>query len=1396
MPWGLPWVIDALPTALAWEVVASCEQWEQLVPRRTIDALKTYAKGECGTDDGRWLDGEFSKNTSRIMAEIAEDISRVQPRPSVLITSPDLSEEDRAALNELGRLLNIGIDHKQRLVEENRSAEVKAALRLLGSAGMFNANLGLQLIEAADIAGEATLATALSRLLDEAKDNKTTVFGPCTAMVGDERFAPVFAALRHTRWPADLPDWQKLRLPSLLEALWTDPWQCLDRMRTEGTRNLKSSPNAHHVRISIARHLSRCFVGDGLAARLDLLEASVESWNNRPTRAWQLLSVHANDSKLQHDSVLAAHIYGHAGRAASRLGLAREALELFERNLASLEPAFGADTRAYRKAQADLQHKIGQLLREHPELPGGFNRARRHIEQSLNLHTELRLARGVSMCLSEMGELSMSEGAFEDAKQWFERALEKDRECQNVRGESRLLHQLAILHERTGEFEQALHFLQQAEHAQRAAGISGNLRQRLLNTRERLEDMLGLDTASGADDPLSLLDDASSEEPQTFSTRVTQKARTLRQQGRLADGEKLLREALKRPIPEAHRDFLYLALANLMLDLRRHEEARKILQNASPQSHRTKQELALVTARLEFQVENFERAEELVDSYITTAQPEVLARIHVLRGRILFKQTRFPEAAREFQKSREYSRSSLYATRLAMEHEALSHMRAGEYQRAVDLARELARTTASGKWKLRQIRASTLLGDALLHLEQAREAAEEFERAIELAREIQGVGLFSRAALERRAARAWGIAGNAQAALAHIHVAVERLEEEDAPVDQRAWVYLLSAYLHRASGSSTEYESALHIAEQYARSSGSESLVQAVAIFQQGDWRHDNWSTSDFEWEEDDAPRSAIGRARRLRARRKLDEALETLAPLEQLPIADPVRREILELKLAILLDEKEMGRELGSQETLDQLAGGRSDADLTPKLLLLRARAEMLDRRYESAIETAHRAYKKGVELGEFFSIARAGSILSRALSEIGRQSEATSILQQIANYMQAQGRQQFAFDAKYSLCRHLINMRQFREARQYLQELTDSSAQLNLADWVRLQIAYAEIERTEGNSEAAIARLDGVLTRAEAEGRPELKAEADRLRQAILLDTGVIQEPSSDHPTSTAELRQTKAATVSIKSLRRSGRHQEALALAQQALETEGPVISRKRAILLHEAGICYFQGKEFEKAASICQQSLDLHLSLKMRSGTPGVRVTLARILANTANPEEARAQLLRALKENNEMRDQRGVEICQKLLAQFSGEAPSANRPETARELLVRATTLRHSGRMREAIDLIDQALVLAQAEGDQLAEARARGALGINRFKGNDFHQAEQYLRRAVELHSHLGSANLAECVHYLARTYLRLRRGDEAQRLVKETLSAKLNDYDRAKLREMLSRMEEENGVH
>ena len=1369
MPWSLPWTISALRAAIAWELAACCEQWQRLVPRLTGQELNTYWREYAG-DDFRWLDGNFSKNAERILERIADDLSRVHPRPILVVTGPDNTDEDREALNEFSRLLNIDIDYECKSLPGQTPEEDKAAVRLLGSAGIVNADMGQVFIRAANETGDILLVNALVNLVG-GEWSGTRVFSAYKVPGDDGRLTPVYNALGRAEWPSTLPDWQNLELPTLLKEVWADPWGSLDNIRARSTPHLKSERNAFHIRARIARHYLRCFADERIAARLDLIEASVESWNKHPEAVWRLLAPHLESIIPEHDATLAAHIYGQAGQAASKLGRPLDALGLYERNMACLELAFGAGSLASKKARAGLEHKIGQLIREHPELPGGLTRSRRHIEDGLRLHEELGSVRGVSMCLSEMGALSVSQGSVDEAKLWFDKALEADRKAGNVDGETRVLHQLAVMFEHSGDFDKALSYVEQCELAQQAGGVSYALRQQVLNTRERIQHLLGVDNNISVDDFLAALNTTLGEDPRTFTTRVTQRTRILREQGRFSDAEVLLRQALKRPLPETHKHFVLMALVSLLLDLQRYEEARTVIQDITPGDFGFSTEMALTTARLEYQTGNYEQAEAIISNLGSDANPEIISRVLMLRGRIYHKQRRFEEAAACLRESRTFSQASPYALGLSMELEALSYLLDGKYNETVEMARTLIDATAAKQWRTRHIRALAMLGDALMGQGRVGDAAGAYERAIEVAQSVEDVIPFSQAALERRAARAWLNAGNGSMALLRIRNAIELLDHEDAPLEQRGWVYHLAATIHRRNGSNLEYEAAVSVAEQCALDANDDPLRHALSILRQGDLRQDDWQVDDLGLDEADAPQVVIGRARRLRQRRKLDEALDALSSIKHSPVREPVRREMLELKLGVLLDMKEAGREVDVRELMEQLAAGRPDGELTPKLLLLKARAELLGGGYQAAIDLTRLAYQKAAAHGEFFSVARAGAILSRALAETGHQREAISTLLKIADYMEVHGRRQFAFDAKYSACRHLIDMRLFDEAQEHLGSLDNSSSAVSLADWVRLQVAYATIERIKGLHDAAISRLDSVSERLAAEGRPDLKGEADRLRQAVLVDSGRVQDATRPaHDPEGGPSNALKASSSSIKALRLSGRHKEAIAVAEQELARIGSTESRLRAIALHNAAQAYYQDKAFPKAEELCRQSLELHIKLGIRSGIPGARMTLANILVRTERQEEARQQALTALAENEEAQDKRGIEICERFLARLSGEDRVSGRPEYARDMLNRAQALRRAGRTGEAHKVMTEALPRARLEQDEITEAKVLGALGITSFKAGEFNQAIEHLEKAVDLHSRNKSAYMGECSSYLARSYTQLGRNDEAVAVLNEAL--------------------------
>src|SRR5437870_3550867 len=326
VPCQLTFIIEVCRAALAWEIVSACEKAEQTLARQAQASIHTSIRSELGINDGRWLDGAFSRAASRIIECIATDLSRVHPRPVVLLTCPDLSEEDTAALDNLGQLLNISIRaNKTCLVDNTESPDKVLAAYLLGTSGIVNNDLLLFLAKAADNAQDHKLATAL---FDFGVESGSQVILRNTKPQADDRLNSVFRAIKNAEWPSDLPDWANLGLPAMLKSLWTDPKKELDRLRRDSSQQMRTQKNAYYVRLTIARQFLRCWDDEALAMRIDLAEASLDLRNKRPLRGWQLLLPHLQSQTLRSDPVLAAHIYGQAGQAAARLGKENDSLAL------------------------------------------------------------------------------------------------------------------------------------------------------------------------------------------------------------------------------------------------------------------------------------------------------------------------------------------------------------------------------------------------------------------------------------------------------------------------------------------------------------------------------------------------------------------------------------------------------------------------------------------------------------------------------------------------------------------------------------------------------------------------------------------------------------------------------------------------------------------------------------------------------------------------------------------------------------------------------------------------------------------------------------------------------------------------------------------------------------
>lgn len=1387
VPWPLPWALKPIAVALLWQLICSCESREQIVPIETQNAF-VHEQQQMGQGlAADWPDGHFASKSQYFLAAMGRDLERVRPLPMLILRCPQPEEEDLQSLEQLASNTGVIIDVRVLEVVSYSSEAKMLVSHLLASIGLLNDGLAKILVRAADESGDRELTSLLRDTL-VFTDREFKVFNTsCAANIDTRRLEPIFDFLRHTNWDEELPEWDGLGLPNLLRELWTNPHSYLDSMLMRFKHKSSVLPNKLSIEISVSRHLLRCFQDDTLFIKLDLLDALLSIRRKHYARALRLLGKHTGTSSLDKNVWLAAHVYGQAGLAAAKLGKAQESLLLYRQNLSLLDEAFKDDHKAKTRARAQLGHKLGQLLREHPELPGGRDQAKRYLEDSLAAHQELGMTKGVSMCLSELALLALDQNDYIEAYKQLELALQKDRTAKNLEGQAAVLHQLAKAYERAGELEKALSAVEECQRLHSGMQVSEATRHQVKNTRDRLEHLLGIGREGTLEELLEQLNTTSLSDDRAFGTWLGQKGRTLREIGRSKDAEVLYQEALKKPLLKETQFHITLALAALMLDERRHKEVEELINPLVPVNEESHIEISFLRARLKMQNGQHDESEEIVAPLLKHSSPKVQARCHAILGRIHFQQEHFNQAVAELTVARELSKDAPVPSLMIefLLSRALNSM--GRYEEATEISREMAKKAQQRGSKMQYVKSLIVLGDSLLHLGHSEGAAEEYEKAIALAREINSSSSGPlRSSMHRRAAQAWLRGGKNPAALFHAREAVRHLSNEDVTIEHQGWVYYVASYVTRCAGDQAESDQLLELAEKCANEGSDETLDNAVQLLRYGDLRDDAWTQDEFQWEDVLNPRTVIGRARRLRKQKKSYEALSLLDSMDTDVLNPMVWREAMELRLGILLDLKDWGHEVDAESILKQIEDTCSPEDPSPKILLLKARYCLLNHAYEESKNLSTRAYEKAANMEDFISLSRAAAILTNALNETGCSNEAVQLLRGLADYMWKHGRHQLAVDAHYSLCRHLIEMRQLNEATQELRNLEERSGTLSLSDWVRMQVAYAEIDRIGGKKESSILRINSVLDRIGAENRPDLNHEPLRILQAMNLDGGNSAEIM--RASLPIEDRSINMLLSSAKAKRIAGRHSEAIVDAQQALEKAGSERTRTRAMALQELALSLYQGRHFEEAEIRCRAALELHECLNMTKGIPIARVTLARILLKRGKADEAKELLSRAIEENRAMQDRKGESICQRLLNSFfpKGDWEFGTK---ARDILTGAFSQRRAGLREAAVKKFRSALERAREEKDSFVEATALGAWGIDCFHQGQMEEAESYLKPSVELHKTLGSSHLVDASIYLARVYSGFGRIDEAQTVLEEALSKTTASAMREKLKIQLDRI-------
>lgn len=1387
MPWCLPWSTSPLQTALLWEVAVACSLREQVVLRQATIAIEKAGKEPFSSPEPR-----AARSFRSLYDALITDLSRVTPRPQVAIHGPPLSDSaDKDALEALAAAARLELGYHD-LPKQSGTVAALAARRLLSAFGIVNEALRAELLLSARGAGVPNLENELVSLFREGGAGPFAFYVSSDSI--DATLKPVVSAFAPQLSYETVFDWFGLGLPVLAQEIFARPGLYLEEFQRRLHKDQETSANSLRLRVSLLRHFVACLPpSHTYRARLDYAEATLSVTGKRPDRALELLERYVDSPPDDH--VLNAHILGQAGRAAARLGMPARALSLYEANLVCIPLAFAAGSNSAKRAKAELTHKMGQLLREHPELPGGRQRALQLLTESLDLQKLLGMEKGVAMCHCELGQLSLEEGSLDDAEKQFQKALETDETRGSQDGVAVDLHGLAKVYEQKGNLQNAISLLDrvQAIH-QTIPRVPPAIRNQVQNTRERIEQRLGIREVLSLESLLQKLDTFKAEDDRGFSTWLRQNASALREAGQLAHAETFLRAGLKKVVTSDSKAHITIALGNLLLDARRHDEAQSLLESVNSPNSTLAAEAALVMGRLFMQTGETEKAEKCVDGLLVAgASDETLGRAYLLRGRIFLSRGQLQEAAAEFVLARKFSTDSAVALVGLLELQTRVALAAGNFAEAEAFARESLALAEHRGHAVRRIKPHILLGDSLFFQGHFAAAAQQFELAINCYEvDAANPGTLRTTAL-RRAAIAWSRTGDSKRALVHIQEAVSLADKGETAPEQSGWIYQLAAYLYRMSGQLSQFQQLLEKAEEAADLCDDDRLKNALLIMRAGDLRSDNILTEMPAQElQSESTASALLQARLLRRRRQYAEALRSADVAERLARGSSQQRSCIELRVAIMLDMQEAGQRVALEPILAQLRDGRSDADLPPGTLTLLSRAAMVGGNYQQAFQLAEQAYQRAVVQRQFLTMSRAAALLSKALSEFAQAEQGRKILRELAAFMLQNGRLQQAFDAYYSICRQLIDERDLAAATAELQRLEANFPDVHLEDKTRLESARAELERIENRPLDAKKRLLVMIERVESEGRPELRPALDRQLSSILVDIGDLQAANRHraHFEQTS-LKQRLKAPARNKTNLALGHDRDALEQAEAEVErlSEAPPTA-SFAIAVHQLARAQLKMGLLEVGKTRALEALQLHQQFK-KGGIPGCQVTIAQILARQNLYGEACAYVEAALAQNQARGDQKGMEICTTLLKRCrrGGAAPVGPAGDKAYMMLSQAHALRRAGKKREAEALFPQILARAREEKDQRSEAMVLGALGKTALAAGKIDDAAAYLGDAVALHRNLRTKHLAECCLDLSRVLERKGRRSEALAVATEGLSQAMDGPIKANLAQAVKRL-------
>lgn len=1112
----------------------------------------------------------------------------------------------------------------------------------------------------------------------------------------------------------------------------------------------QSSASVRHVAFALSQHVGT--PQDGVAILgLAMLEACWLVRSGRGIEAWERLAKLAPEARCP--PWIAAHFHGQAAAAARQARRSDEARVHLEANLELLDEAFPPGP-LRDGARAGLQHDLATLLLAHPGPPDP--RARQLLEDSLNAHERAGRRRGASMCRTQLADLELRLGAFDRAEELLRHALDLD-ERHNPAGVPVVLHQLARLYEHRGEFRTAKEEALRALAAAKRVGSPIRSIQQLENTLMRIEQHLGTAVVGNLSDALHRLEEVQIGDDRLVINRAHRLVGQFREQQSYGDAEVIARAALQRLTGGEAHDAALTLLGGVLIDQGRNDDAIALLsERAAATSDDDARRHQLGRARLAMG-RLTEALEILTPLAGANNDPGVRGPAACLAAQAAFRLGEVREALALARTALDVPRLPTHLTRGARRTAFSAAIELDDAVAAREIAGSFIAIAEDSRFVEDAVEAALAKGQVLL-IEGAHDAARaSLDEACALTQGSRG--RMSRAAVFRRVAQALYRGRLTQDAITCIDRAADYADEEleagTLSSGAAGWVHRMRAYIYKRQEDLVQYTAAVSRARELCEQAGEADLATALDRLERADDR-----TMLDAADGTSGRRDPLQNARALRASGKLEEAERAALEISERPAHPANRRDAIMLAAAIRTQDNRADAALlllAAAETRWPAFQG------DPKVLALRARALQSLGRLAEAEAQGRVALDAAVRTGEWLSYVRAIQILSSLLRERAAVPEAVVLLGEAAALLRGQGWIRQAFDLDYSRARNLLSLNRTDEGLAVAHGLRDEAERLAPEDRVRL--AYVDASHAWNQRDSARARQ--ILE--DAFARARVTATTTRVREARnLLETIAAEENDGGVR---GEIAMGEVGT--IKRLLSQSRHREAVDAAEAWVARLGDVARPDRAVALNQLATALREAKRLRDAERAARASLELHIALKM-SGVPLARYSLARILLLRGKDAEARSLAATARDENVTAGNLRGVERCDRLLADAGG--PGVQRAEsprtTWREALARAGAARKGGDRPAEDAAIAEAILLAEAAGDRGGEAQARGARGISAWHRRDTPEAIESLGLSYALHRELGSRGYWEVAEKLIRAHEVRGDHDLARMLLVETIAA------------------------